>query len=103
MPDESIPQAQPSSPPSAHGLPGHHHTHPQLPSFNFIEEFKRRNVGRVAILYIVLSYLVLEIFGVFVHLLELPAWMGRSVVLLVASAFPLRCSSPGSTRSPPRA
>jgi TolB-like protein/Tfp pilus assembly protein PilF len=96
MPDESIPQAQPSSPPTAthpppstHGLPGHHHTHPQLPRFNFIEEFKRRNVGRVAILYIVLSYLVLEIFGVFVHLLELPAWMGRSVVLLVAIGFPI--------------
>jgi adenylate cyclase len=90
MPDEQ-PQDAPAAPPPApeHSVPGHSHTHPHLPSFKFLEELKRRNVGRVAVLYIVVSYLVLEVFGVFVHLLELPAWIGRSVVLVVVLGFPV--------------
>jgi TolB-like protein/Flp pilus assembly protein TadD len=90
MPDEK-PQDRPEAPPSApeHGVPGHSHAHPHLPTFRFIEELKRRNVGRVAVLYIIVSYLILEVFGVFVHLLELPAWIGRSVVLLVVLGFPV--------------
>jgi adenylate cyclase len=90
MPDEQ-PQDSPAAPPPApeHAVPGHSHAHPHLPTFRFIEELKRRNVGRVAVLYIIVSYLVLEVFGVFVHLLELPAWIGRSVVLLVVLGFPV--------------
>jgi adenylate cyclase len=65
------------------------HAHHGLPQFRFLEELKRRNVGRVAILYLVIGYLILEVFGVFVHLLELPAWVGRSVVLLMAIGFPI--------------
>jgi adenylate cyclase len=77
------------SPVPEHGLPSHHHAHPHLPAFKFLEELKRRNVGRVAILYIILGYVVLEIFGVFVHLLDLPPWVGRSAVLLVVLGFPV--------------
>ena len=42
-----------------HGLPIH------IP---FLEQIKRRNVGRVAILYVVLAYLTLEVFEMFFHL-----------------------------------
>lgn len=31
---------------------------------------KRRNVGRVAILYVIVCYLILEPFGLFVHVLR---------------------------------
>jgi adenylate cyclase len=54
----------------------------------FVEQLKRRNVGRVAVLYIVVSYLILEPFGLFVHVLALPEWIGRTVVLLMIVGFP---------------
>jgi TolB-like protein/Flp pilus assembly protein TadD len=96
MPDEL--QQEASNPPSVEaapsstperGLPGHSHTHSPLPNFRFLEHIKRRNVGRVAVLYVVVSYVILEVFGVFVHLLELPAWMGRSIVVLAVLGFPV--------------
>jgi hypothetical protein len=40
------------------------------PPLRFLEKLKRRNVGRVAILYIVVSYVARQV-------LELPAWAGR--------------------------
>lgn len=58
----------------------------QLP---FLEQIKRRNVGRVAILYLVVGYLVLETFGVFFHLLAMPEWVGRAMVVVVALGFPV--------------
>ena len=68
------------------------HTHAQghLPHFlsSFLEKLKRRNVGRVAILYIVVCYVILEPFEMFFHLLELPAWTGRTVVFLMVLGFP---------------
>ena len=85
--NEELPQ-NPSSAPEG-GSSGHQHGHSHLPKFTFLEELKRRNVGRVAILYIILGYVVLETFGVFVHLLDLPPWVGRSAVLLVAVGFPV--------------
>jgi TolB-like protein len=54
----------------------------------FLEQLKHRNVGRVAVLYIVVSYLILEPFGLFMHVLALPEWIGRTVVLLMVVGFP---------------
>jgi hypothetical protein len=56
--------------------------------FKFLEQLKRRNVGRIAILYVVVCYLILEPFGLFVHVLALPEWIGRTVVLLMVIGFP---------------
>jgi len=57
-------------------------------SFPFLEQLKRRNVGRVAVLYIGLAYLLLEVFQVFFFLLEMPPWTGKLAVLVVAVGFP---------------
>ena len=87
-----IPTPQPSAPEqaAAHHLDaGHHHGHAQLPLFKFLDELKRRNVGRVAILYIVVSYVVLEVFEMFFHLLEMPPWTGRAAVLIAVLGFPV--------------
>jgi TolB-like protein/Flp pilus assembly protein TadD len=72
-------------PPLAGGsaAPSHGHI-----GFNFLEQLKHRNVGRVGVLYIVVCYLILEPFGTFVHLLALPEWAGRTVVLLMVVGFP---------------
>jgi adenylate cyclase len=66
------------------------HGHAHLPNVvsQFLERLKRRNVGRVAILYIVVCYVILEPFEMFFHLLDLPAWTGRTVVLLMVLGFP---------------
>jgi adenylate cyclase len=64
----------------------HHHEFPiKLP---FLEELKRRNLVRVAILYIVVCYVILEPFELFFHLLELPVWSGRGIVLLMVMGLP---------------
>jgi hypothetical protein len=49
------------------------------------ESIKQRNVGRVAILFIVVCYLILEPFEMFLHLLDLPVWTGRTAVALIGS------------------
>jgi len=56
---------------------------------SFFEELKRRNVGKVAILYVVASWLLLQVADVCVSLLGLPAWVGKAVFLFLALGFPL--------------
>ena len=87
---EEQPKTAPSPPSPApdHRVPGHHHGLPELLPFKFFHELKRRNVGRVAILYTMISYVALEAFELFFHLLEIPAWAGRAAVLVVVLGFP---------------
>jgi adenylate cyclase len=90
--DASPPPATPAVPsvPSEvkAASPGHSHAH--LPHFDgLLQKIKQRNVGRVAILYIVVSYLILEPFEMFFHLLDLPVWTGRTAVALVIFGFPV--------------
>jgi TolB-like protein/Tfp pilus assembly protein PilF len=59
-----------------------------LPKFRFLEEIRKRNVGRVAILYLVVSWLILEPVHVVFHMLEVPPWANRLVILLLALGFP---------------
>lgn len=66
------------------------HLHAHLPHFQgLLQKIKQRNVGRVAILYIVVSYLILEPFEMFFHLLDLPVWTGRTAVALIVLGFPV--------------
>jgi TolB-like protein/Flp pilus assembly protein TadD len=52
-------------------------------------ELKRRNVFRVALLYLVASWLIIQVADVGISLLGLPLWAGRFVFLLLAIGFPL--------------
>jgi adenylate cyclase len=56
--------------------------------FRFLEELKRRNVGRVAILYLVVCWLILEPTHVIFHMLEVPVWANRLVIIIMALGFP---------------
>lgn len=58
-------------------------------NFKFLEQLKRRNVGRVGLLYIGVAYVVLEVFELFSHLLDMPHWARRTAVLLAALGFPV--------------
>src|SRR5712671_1415362 len=72
-------------PPSPMSEGGHKHHHLE---FRFLDELKRRNVGRVAILYLVVCWLILEPVHVIFHMLEVPIWANRLVILLMALGFP---------------
>ena len=52
-------------------------------------ELKRRNVFRVALLYVVASWLMLQVTDVGMSLLGLPDWTGRFVFFLLLIGFPL--------------
>lgn len=54
-----------------------------------IGELQRRNVFRVALLYLVASWVTLQVADVGVSLLGLPMWTGRLVVLLLSIGFPV--------------
>jgi TolB-like protein/Tfp pilus assembly protein PilF len=55
----------------------------------FLAELKRRNVLRVAVLYLAASWLVLQVTDVLGSLLDLPKSVGHFVVLVLALALPV--------------
>ena len=62
-------------------------SHAALPRTRFFEEIKRRNVGRVATLYLVACWLIVEPVHVIFHMLEVPVWANRLVIVLMALGF----------------
>ena len=54
---------------------------------NFYNELKRRNVFRVAVAYLVASWLLLQIVDVLVPILDLPGWVGKLVFLVIVICF----------------
>lgn len=56
---------------------------------SFFEELKRRNVARMAVLYAVASWLILQIADVLFENLEVPGWAFRLVLGLLALGFPV--------------
>ena len=54
-----------------------------------IAELKRRNVVRVAVLYGLAAWLILQLADVLVPALGLPGWVMRLVALLLILGFPL--------------
>lgn len=55
----------------------------------FFAELKRRNVYRVAVLYVIISWLILQVVDVFTSFMPLPDWTARLVFLLLLIGFPL--------------
>jgi TolB-like protein/Flp pilus assembly protein TadD len=56
---------------------------------SLFSELKRRNVFRVALLYAVASWLMLQVTDVGMSLLGLPEWTGRFVFFILLIGFPL--------------
>ncbi len=53
------------------------------------EQLKRRNVIRVAALYVVVSWLILQVADVMVDAFELPNWGMRLLISILLLGFPL--------------
>src|SRR6201981_1735352 len=65
--------------------PNAHHPLFHLPVF---EQLKQRNVFRVAVLYLMVCWLILDPVHVIFHMLDVPLWANRLVVMLMAVGFP---------------
>ena len=52
-------------------------------------ELKRRNVVRVATLYVLAAWAIVRVAGVMIGLLEVPRWAGKFVFALLAVGFPV--------------
>ncbi len=66
----------------------HLHAHHSANQFRFLEQLKHRNVIRVGILYLVVCWLVLDPVHVLFHMLDVPVWANRLVVILMAVGLP---------------
>jgi adenylate cyclase len=64
------------------------HRHHSVLQWQFLEQLKRRNVVRVGILYLAVCWLILEPVHVIFHMLEVPVWANRLVVILMAVGLP---------------
>jgi TolB-like protein/tetratricopeptide (TPR) repeat protein len=64
------------------------HAHHPLLHFRLFEQLRQRNVFRVAVLYLVECWLILDPLHVVFHMLEVPAWANRLVIMLMAVGFP---------------
>jgi TolB-like protein len=58
---------------------------------NLFGELKRRNVVRVGIAYVVLSWVVLQVGDVLFDMFGTPDWVGKTLAVLLALGFPFAC------------
>ncbi len=56
---------------------------------SIVRELKRRNVFRMAVLYMVAAWLIMQVTEVLITLVPLPHWIGTTVVWLLAIGFPI--------------
>ena len=64
------------------------HAHHPLVLFRVFEQLKQRNVLRVAVLYLVVCWLILDPVHVVFHMLDVPIWANRLVIILMTVGFP---------------
>ena len=58
-------------------------------SKSFFEELKRRNVYKVAVAYAIVGWLLVQVATQVFPFLEIPNWVVRSVIVLIAVGFPI--------------
>ena len=73
------------SPPGAHA-PAHRHPGIQL---KVLERLRQHNVGRVVVLYLGVCWVILEPVHVVFHMMDVPDWANRLVVIIMALGFPV--------------
>ena len=59
---------------------------------SFFEELKRRNVFRVGAAYAVTAWVLLQVLDVVGEILELPAWGGKLILLVLVATWAMRLS-----------
>jgi serine/threonine-protein kinase len=54
-----------------------------------VSELRRRNVFRMAVLYVVAAWLIMQVAEVLIALAKLPDWIGPTTLMLLAIGFPI--------------
>ncbi|TDJ33363.1 MAG: adenylyl cyclase, partial [Gammaproteobacteria bacterium] len=54
-----------------------------------LEELKRRNVLKVAAMYVLTGWLIVQVLDAVIPMLLLPDWVGRAILLLIIVGFPV--------------
>ncbi|HSG58501.1 MAG TPA: hypothetical protein VLA06_03145, partial [Woeseiaceae bacterium] len=54
-----------------------------------MSELKRRNVFRMAVLYVIAAWLMMQVAEVLIGLANLPDWIGPTILVLLAIGFPI--------------
>ena len=54
-----------------------------------ISELRRRNVLRMAAIYVVSAWLILQFTEVLAGLMDIPTWLGPAVLVALAIGFPI--------------
>jgi TolB-like protein/Tfp pilus assembly protein PilF len=54
-----------------------------------VSELRRRNVLRMAVLYVIAAWLIMQVAEVLMSLAGLPAWAGRTILIVLAVGFPI--------------
>ena len=55
---------------------------------NFFSRLRQRNVFRIGTMYVVGSWLLLQFGEIMIEIMELPLWIGRALVVILALGFP---------------
>ncbi len=56
---------------------------------SIFSELKRRNVFRVGLMYVIASWIILQVTDVGVSLLHIQTWVGKLILVLLTVGFPL--------------
>jgi TolB-like protein/Tfp pilus assembly protein PilF len=54
-----------------------------------VSELRRRNVFRMAVLYVVAAWLIMQVAEVVIGLADLPGWIGKAILAVLAVGFPV--------------
>src|SRR3954467_6375342 len=68
---------------------------------NFFAELKRRNVYKVAVAYAVVGWLIAQVATQIFPFLEIPNWIVRLVIVLIAIGFPIPLVIPWAFETTP--
>ncbi|MCZ6499804.1 MAG: hypothetical protein O6844_04870, partial [Gammaproteobacteria bacterium] len=56
---------------------------------SFFNELKRRNVVRVAVMYVAFGWVLIQLTDILFPMFGIPEWGGRLAVILLGMGFPL--------------
>ena len=56
---------------------------------NLLSELKRRNVFRMALLYAITAWLIMQFVEVLMALVNLPVWVGPGILVVLAIGLPI--------------
>ena len=68
---------------------------------SFLSELKRRNVYKVAVAYAVVGWVIAQIATQIFPFLEIPNWIVRLVIVLIALGFPMALVIAWAFAAPP--